>query len=78
MAATEGIPIPTGAVTNERLEIVLQGIATSIAARIAEAKSEMRGLTTEAELRWQAVLAEQTEGRVPGEVPQVSQTYATS
>ena len=61
MAATDGVPIPTDVVTNKRLEVVVQGIATSIAAGIAEAKSEMTGLITEAELRWQAMLAEQAE-----------------
>ena len=69
MAATDGIPMPIDTVMNERLEIVFQGIATSIAAGIAEAKSEMTRLFTEEELRWQALLAGQTEGRASGEVP---------
>ena len=69
MAATGSIPMPTDAVTIERLKAVLLGIATQIASGIAEAKSEMTGIITEAQLRWQAMLAEQAEGQVPGAVP---------
>ena len=69
MAATGSIPMPTGAVTNERLEAVLLGTATQFASGIAGAEIEMTGLITEAELRWQAKLAEQVEGQVPTEAP---------
>ena len=48
-------------VTNEGLEAVLVGIATQIASGIADAKSGMTGLVTEAELRWQSKLSEQLE-----------------
>ena len=58
MAATSMIPMPGDIVTYERLEAALLGIATQIASGIAEAKTEMTGLITEAELRWQAKLAE--------------------
>ena len=48
-------------VTIERLEQVLQGLASQIATGVSDAKVEMTGLITEAELRWQAKLAEHAE-----------------
>ena len=48
-------------VTIERFEQVLQGQATQIATGVSDAKVEMTGLITEAELRWKAKLAEQAE-----------------
>ena len=62
MAATDvAMPMPTDAVTNERLEQVLIGIAQQIEGAMSTVKSEMTGLITEAELRWQAKLEEQLE-----------------
>ena len=57
MAATK-MPMPGDVVTNERLESVPFGIATQIASGMAEVKTEATALITEAELRWQAKLAE--------------------
>ena len=48
-------------VTNERLGTVFLGIATQIASGMTEVKSEMSARVNEAELRWQARLAEQRE-----------------
>ena len=53
--------MPGDNVTFERLESALVGTATQIATGIADAKAELTGLITEAELRWQANLAEQLE-----------------
>ena len=46
-------------VTNGRSEPILFGIAAQIQGGMAEVKSEVIGLITEAELRWQAQLASQ-------------------
>ena len=51
----------TDLVTSERLEQVLLGIATQITTGVGEAKTEMTGLITEAELHWLAKLTEQAE-----------------
>ena len=69
MAATTQMPMPTDPVTNERLESVLLGIATQIASAVEGAKSEMSGLVTEAELRWQTQLSELAEAQTarPGD-----------
>ena len=67
MEAATRMLMPDDLVTNERLEGVLLGIATQIASGIESAKSEMTGLITEAELRWQSNLAEQLEAQ--GSVP---------
>ena len=48
-----------GAVTLERMQAALLGLTTQIEANIQEAKIEVIGLVTEAELRWQAKLDEQ-------------------
>ena len=67
MAAATQMPMPNDPVTNERLESVLLGIATQIASAVEGAKSDMMGLITEAELRWQSKLAEHLEAQ--GSVP---------
>ena len=54
--------MPGDPVTKERVETVLLGIATEIASGMAEVKSEMSGLINDAELCWQATLAEQSKG----------------
>ena len=61
MAAATQMPMPGDPVTSARLESVLSGIATQIASGIESSKSEMTGLITEAELRWQSKLPEQLE-----------------
>ena len=73
MAATgaSAMPLPTDYVTNERVENILLGIAQQIEGAMTTVKSEMTGLITEAELRWQTRLAEQTEAseRDRGQAP---------
>ena len=71
------MPMPGDPVTNERLETVLLGIATQIASGMAEMKSEMSGLINEAELRWQAKLAEQSKGDPYYGSPGVAQPEST-
>ena len=61
MSTTGAMPMQGDVVTYERLEAALLGIATQIATGIAEAKTELTGLIREAELRWQAKLANQLE-----------------
>ena len=65
MAATEGsvMPMPTNYVTNEHVENILLGIAQQIEGAMTTAKSNMTGLITEAELRWQTHCAELAEAR---------------
>ena len=66
MAAADGtaaMPMPNDYVTNERIEGILLGIAAQIQGGMAEVMSEVIGLITEAELRWQAQLATQPEDR---------------
>ena len=65
MAAATQMPMPGDPVTNERLESVLLGIATQIASAVQNVKSDMTGLITEAELRWQSKLEEQIEAQRP-------------
>ena len=57
--------MPTDPVTNERLENVLLGIAQQIEGAMTTVKSELTGLITEAELRWQSKLEAQLEAREP-------------
>ena len=65
MAAATQMPMPSDPVTNERLESVLPGIATQIASAVENVKSDMTGLITEAELRWQSKREEQLEAQRP-------------
>jgi len=66
MAATDvAMPMPTDPVTNERLENVLLGIAQQIEGAMSTVKSELIGLITEAELRWQSKLEAQLEAQGP-------------
>ena len=53
--------MPTDYVTNERVENILLGIAQQIGGAMTTVKSEMTGLITEAELRWQTQLSELAE-----------------
>ena len=69
MAATGAMPMPGDVVMYERLEAALLGIATQIATVVAEPKIEFTGLITEAELRWQAKLAEQLEEQTAAGAP---------
>ena len=71
MAATDGLamPMPTDYVTNERLENVLLGIAQQIEGAMTTVKSELTGLITEAELRWQSKLEAQLEAQGPVQPP---------
>ena len=57
------MPMPNEYVTNERIEAILLRIAAQIQGGMAEVKSEVLGLITEAELRWQAQLSTQLEDR---------------
>ena len=63
MAATgeSVMPLPIDFVINERVENILLGIAQQIEGAMTTVKSEMTGLVTEAELRWQTRLAGQIE-----------------
>ena len=61
--AATAMPMPNDPVTNERNEGILFGIAAQIQGGMAEVKSEVIGLITEAELGWQAQLATQLEDR---------------
>ena len=63
MAAADGsaMPLPADYVTNERVENILLGIAQQIEGAMTTVKSEMTGLITEAELRWQTRFSEQAE-----------------
>ena len=55
------MPLPIDFLTNERVENILLGIAQQIEGAMTTVRSEMTGVITEAELRWQTRLAAQTE-----------------